>query len=51
MANMNAVSFQTVSGISFKPLLAVYEYVKLLAEAFSEAKMLELKSRKTCGNW
>ena len=27
------------------------EFLILLAEAFSEAKVLEQKSRKTSGNW
>ena len=51
MANANSAQFTEVPVISFKPLLALRDYILLLASAFTEAKILEQKSRKTSGNW
>jgi hypothetical protein len=46
----NSVQFQQ-STINFKPLVAIKNFFALLAAAFSEAKLMEQKSRKTSGNW
>jgi hypothetical protein len=51
MANSNSVQFQQVPAISIKPLIAIKDIFVLLADAFSEAKVLEQKSRRTSGNW
>lgn len=51
MANANSAQFTEVPVISLKPLLALRDYILLLASAFTEAKILEQKSRKTSGNW
>ncbi|QWD93747.1 hypothetical protein C2759_05895 [Polynucleobacter sp. MG-Unter2-18] len=51
MAHSNSVQFQQPSAISFKPFLAIKDFFVLLATAFSEAKVMEQKSRRTSGNW
>jgi hypothetical protein len=51
MANSNSVQLQQVSTISFKPLLAIKDFFLVLAAAFSEAKVMEQKSRRNSGNW
>ncbi|MEY4523319.1 MAG: hypothetical protein RIR27_395 [Pseudomonadota bacterium] len=51
MAHSNSVRFQAAPAISIKPFLAIKDFFILLATAFSEAKVLEQKSRKTSGNW
>ncbi|QWE13734.1 hypothetical protein [Polynucleobacter sp. AP-Sving-400A-A2] len=51
MAHSNSVLFQQAPTISIKPLIAIKDIFVLLAEAFSEAKVLEQKSRRTSGNW
>jgi len=51
MANSNSVQFQQVPAISIKPLIAIKDIFVLLADAFSEAKVWEQKSRRTSGNW
>ncbi|MFM1759116.1 MAG: hypothetical protein RLY75_386 [Pseudomonadota bacterium] len=51
MAHSNSVHFQSSPAISIKPFLAIKNFFVLLATAFSEAKVLEQKSRKTSGNW
>jgi hypothetical protein len=51
MANSNSVQFQQASAFSFKPLLAIKDFFLVLAAAFSEAKVMEQKSRRTSGNW
>jgi hypothetical protein len=47
----NSVQIQQSTTISFKPLLAIKAFFLVLAAAFSEAKLMEQKSRKTSGNW
>ena len=37
--------------LSLKPLLAIRDFCVVLAEAFVEAKAMELESRKRAGNW
>ncbi|QWD84580.1 hypothetical protein AOC19_05235 [Polynucleobacter asymbioticus] len=51
MAHSNSVQFHQAPALSFKPLFAIKDFFVLLATAFSEAKAMELKSRKTSGNW
>ena len=51
MAHSNTVQFQQTPVFSIKPLLAIKDFVLLLAAAFSEAKVMEHKSRKNSGNW
>ncbi len=51
MAHSNSVQFNQAPAFSFKPLFAIKDLFVLLATAFSEAKAMELKSRKTSGNW
>ena len=51
MANSNSVQYQQTPTISFKPFLAIKDFFLVLAAAFSEAKVMEHKSRKTSGNW
>ncbi|MDO8712992.1 MAG: hypothetical protein Q7K13_00705 [Polynucleobacter sp.] len=51
MAHSNSVQFHQAPIFSFKPLLAIRDFLGLLAAAFSEAKVMEQKSRKTSGNW
>ena len=51
MAHSNSVRFQQAPAISIKPLLAIKDMFVLLAVTFSEAKVMEQKSRRTSGNW
>ncbi|MGV0963161.1 MAG: hypothetical protein ACOYBT_04605 [Polynucleobacter sp.] len=51
MAHSNSVQFHQAPSFSFKPLFAIKDFFALLAAAFSEAKVMEQKSRKTSGNW
>jgi hypothetical protein len=51
MAHSNSVQFHQNQVFSLKPLIAIKDFFILLATAFSEAKVLEQKSRKTSGNW
>jgi hypothetical protein len=51
MAHSNSVQFHQAPAFSFKPLFAIKDFFALLAAAFSEAKVMEQKSRKTSGNW
>lgn len=51
MAQANSVQYQQAPAFSFKFLLAIKDYFLLLAAAFSEAKAMEYKTRKTSGNW
>jgi hypothetical protein len=51
MAHSNSVQFQQNQVFSLKPLIAIKDFFVLLAIAFSEAKVMEQKSRKTSGNW
>ena len=51
MANLNSVQLQQNQTFGFKPLIAIKDFFVLLASAFSEAKLMEEKSRKTSGNW
>jgi hypothetical protein len=51
MAHSNSVQLHQTSVFSFKPLYAIRDFFSLLAAAFSEAKVMEQKSRKTSGNW
>jgi hypothetical protein len=51
MSQVNTVKLNQAPAVSFKPLLAIKDCFFLLAAAFSEAKAMELKSRKTSGNW
>ena len=51
MAHSNSVQYQQNQFFSFKPLIAIKDFFVLLAIAFSEAKVMEQKSRKTSGNW
>lgn len=51
MAHANSAQFTEAPVFSFKPLMAIRNYILLLASAFSEAKILEQKSRKHSGNW
>jgi len=51
MAHSNSVQFQALPTFSFKPLLAIKDFVMLLVTAFIEAKEMEQQSRKTSGNW
>jgi hypothetical protein len=51
MAHSNSVQFQQNQTFGFKSLIAIKDFFVLLAIAFSEAKLMEHKSRKTSGNW
>jgi hypothetical protein len=51
MAHSNSVQFHPVPAFSFKPFFAIRDFINLLVAAFSEAKVMEQKSRKTSGNW
>ena len=51
MAHSNPAQFNQLPALSFRPLLAIKAYLKLLADAFAEAKVMEQKSRRTSGNW
>ena len=51
MAHSNSVQFHQAPIFSIKPLLAIRDFLSLLVAAFSEAKVMEQKSRKTSGNW
>ena len=51
MAHSNSVQLHQAPALSLKPLFAIKDFFTLLAAAFSEAKVLEQKSRKTSGNW
>jgi len=51
MAHSNSTQFQQAFTISFKPFLAIKDFFVLLAVSFSEAKVMEQKSRRTSGNW
>jgi len=51
MAQANTVQLHSTPVFSFKPLFAIRDFFVLLAAAFSEAKVMEQKSRKTSGNW
>lgn len=51
MAHSNSVQFHQAPVFSFKPLFAIRDFFSLLITAFSEAKVMEQKSRKTSGNW
>jgi hypothetical protein len=51
MAQSNPAQFHPATAVSFKPLLAIKAYLNLLADAFTEAKVMEQKSRRTSGNW
>lgn len=51
MAHSNSVQFHQAPTFSFKPLFAIKDFFALLVAAFSEAKVMEQKSRKTSGNW
>jgi hypothetical protein len=51
MAHSNTVRLYPASFFTSKPVFAIKEFFSLLAEAFSEAKVMEQKSRKTSGNW
>ena len=51
MAHSNSVQFHQAPAFSFKSLFAIKDFFALLAAAFSEAKVMEQKSRKTSGNW
>jgi hypothetical protein len=51
MAHSNSVQYQQNHFFSFKPLIAIKDFFVLLATAFSEAKVMEQKSRRTSGNW
>jgi hypothetical protein len=51
MAHSNPAQFQQSPAVSFKPFLTIKTYLNLLADAFTEAKVLEQKSRRTSGNW
>jgi hypothetical protein len=49
--NQTFTSNINTSSLSLKPLLAVRDFFVVLAEAFVEAKAMELESRKKAGNW
>jgi hypothetical protein len=51
MAHSNSVQFHQTPVFSLKPLFAIRDFFSLLITAFSEAKVMEQKSRKTSGNW
>jgi hypothetical protein len=51
MAHSNAIHLSSPSFFSFKPLIAIKDYIVLLASALAEARQLEQETRKTCGNW
>lgn len=51
MAHSNTVQFHQAAAFNLKPLFAIKDFLLLLVSAFSEAKMMEQKSRKTSGNW
>jgi hypothetical protein len=51
MAHLNSVQFQQAFTFGFKPFLAIKDFFLVLAAAFSEAKVMEQKSRRTRGNW
>jgi hypothetical protein len=51
MTHSKSVQFQQNQTFGFKSLIAIKNFFALLASAFSEAKLMEEKSRKTSGNW
>jgi hypothetical protein len=51
MAHSNSVQFHSEPVFNLKPLFAIRDFFAMLAAAFSEAKVMEQKSRKTSGNW
>ncbi|MES2585736.1 MAG: hypothetical protein V4536_02335 [Pseudomonadota bacterium] len=51
MAHSNSVQFHAAPVFNLKPLFAIKDFFTLLAAAFSEAKVMEQKSRRTSGNW
>jgi hypothetical protein len=51
MAHSNSVQLHQNQAFTLKPLIAIKDFFVLLATAFSEAKVMEQKSRRTSGNW
>lgn len=51
MAHSNSIQFKQNETFGYKPFIAIKDFFILLASAFSEAKLMEQKSRKTSGNW
>ncbi|MFZ4062192.1 MAG: hypothetical protein ACOYK2_02880 [Polynucleobacter sp.] len=51
MAHSNTAQFHQTPVFSLKPLFAIKDFLLLLVSAFSEAKIMEQKSRKSSGNW
>lgn len=49
--NQTLTSNNSIPSLSLKPILAVRDFFVVLAEAFVEAKAMELESRKKAGNW
>jgi hypothetical protein len=50
MADSNSAQPHQTTAFSFKPLFTIKDFFVLLAAAFSEAKVIEQKSRKTSRN-
>jgi hypothetical protein len=51
MAHSKSAQLQQNQAFGFKPLIAIKDFFILLASAFSEAKLMEQKSRRISGNW
>ena len=51
MTHSNSVQLQQNQTFGLKPLIAIKNFFVLLASAFSEAKLMEQKSRRNSGNW
>jgi hypothetical protein len=49
--NHTLISNISIPRLSLKPFLAIRDFFVLLAEAFIEARAMELESRKKAGNW
>jgi hypothetical protein len=49
--NQTLTSNSSIPSLSLKPLLAIRDFFVVLAEAFVEAKAMELETRKKAGNW
>ena len=49
--NQTLTSNSSTPSLNLKPLLAIRDFFVVLAEAFVEAKAMELASRKRAGSW
>lgn len=51
MAHSHTLQLRQTPLLSLKPFFAIRDFILLLASAFSEAKIMEHKSRRNSGNW